>query len=163
MKLVEFTYRELIDIKASLEKNLQESKKEMNLLEDAISELHKIVSKRNGQSIFVLPQEILKLSDSKAKSNSRIEWKKVVYEVVKRSDRFLNGKMIFNKIRVHYPFQVDDERYSKKCISSALVNLVYEGKVGRIKSPSGRYFFGDTGKHFGDDGHANPEYFEFEL
>jgi transposase len=160
MKMVEFTYEDLVAFSARLKIYLDNLKKEVITLESIIAEINNISSgKKNNSSRIFLPEEILKLRESKANEKSGIEWKKVVYEVVRKSDRFLNGKMIFNKIRVDRPFQISDERYALKCISSALVNLVSDGKVGKFKSGSGLYFFGDTERHFSDSGKPNFDFF----
>ncbi len=160
MKMVEFTYEDLVAFRAKLKIYLDNLKEEVVTLEGTITEINKISNnKKNNTSRIFLPEEMLKLRESKANEKSGIEWKKVVYEIVRKSDRFLNSKMIFNKIRVDRPFQISDERYALKCISSALVNLVSDGKVGKFKSGSGLYFFGDTERHFSDIGKPNFDYF----
>lgn len=164
MKMVEFTYSELLSIRDSLNKNVKELKGEVSLLEDAIIQLNKILGKRQGAEIIALPEEILNLSSNKSNRKVRLEWKKIVYDTIRKSDNFLSTKMIFAKIRVSRPFQLNDERYSIKCISSSLVNLCSEGKVGKIKSESGVYFFGDTMKHFKGNGQPDLSFLaEIEL
>ncbi|GGA89364.1 hypothetical protein [Puia dinghuensis] len=160
MKMVEYTLDELRTVKSSIENYLKELRKETHSVENTIRELSQILNnKRNLHSTIILPEEFLMIKEAIIGDKLSIEWKKLTYEIVKRSDRFLTSVMIYEKARIYHPHQIKDRRYAIKCISSSLVSLVSEGKIGKFKNETGPYFFGEASKHFRDDGKPDPACF----
>jgi hypothetical protein len=157
---VELTYDEILEVKASLQSYVDKVRMEIEIIEGALQLLTKISNnKKINVSTIFLPEEILRLNEVKANKKPGIEWKKAVYETIRKSNFFLSSKMIYDRMLVYHPFQLGDKRYSQKCISSALVNLVADGKVGKFKDESGLYFFGDTERHFEATGKPNLQFF----
>lgn len=163
MKFVNYTKVEIHGIRSSLYKSLSTLKRETQLIESNISkvdELLKSIGANSETKTYCLQEELLNFSEIDKKFTRKVNWKEIVYLSIKASPYFLTSIMIYDKMKIEYPCQMNDKRYAMKNISCALTNLVSEGKIGKQKRAEKLLYFGDVQKHFTKDGKPNESFFK---
>ena len=138
-----------------MKEHTYELEKSLLIVADVLS-----VSDKNDDKVeILLPESLLNIKEDEV-IKEKIKWKEAVYKAITNSNKFLSGQMIFERLKINYPIELHNRRSSMKNISSAISNLVQEGKVGKFKNHVGLYFFGHSIKHFEKNGKPNMNLYE---
>lgn len=163
MKMVKYNLADIKEMKIRLGKQLGELKLQTVNVESCFRQVEQVIQcskKAPDNSEIILPEDFLCATIVSQCSRKKVEWKKLVKQTISDSNIFLNCQMIFDKGRILFPLQSIHRRDCIKSISSALTNLIFEGKIGKFKDDRTKlFYYGDIDKHFTKEGKANMKYF----
>ena len=163
MKLVKYKISELELMKSSLIKSRELLAENLLKIDSAIEFIENSVkiTFSNSDTEIVVPENLLEINYEN-NTNSAIKWKEETLELINFSSGFLSTNAIYLKLKTKYPLELSEKRKSIKTISSTLLALVNEMKIGRVTDDSGVFIFGsiDSDKHFQPNGSPNQLYIE---
>lgn len=146
----------------SLIKAKEKSETQLSKINTAIlvidNSLQVSISSQNNIEI-ILPEDLLNM-DRENEKESQLRWREQILMLLSKADHFLSTSEIYNSLLPHFPLQLRDKRKSIKTISSSLVALTRDGKIGKVTGDSGQLVFGDSIKHFMPSGKPNKLYLE---
>jgi len=153
MKMRRYTFEELRNLKAAFSQSKSQLEDQLILINSSLEAIEQTLKLHVFQKNIeiVLPENLLSIDNINGNID-HIKWRDEILDVVGKSKNFLSAKEIYDKLRIKYPIQLKEERKSIKTISSALVFMVRDGRVGRMKSENKRLVFGDISKHFTANG-----------
>ena len=156
-----YTHKELKIMIETLNENKNSLSESLSKVNSALGLINNYidVSHQNVNTEVLLPENLIEVNFS-IRNNSSIKWKDGVLEILRQSDGFLSTNVIYTLLYIKHPIELNDRRKSIKTISSTLLALIKDGKVGRITDESGRFIFGNSKTHFTPNGLPNKHYIE---
>jgi len=158
MNFKSYTIQEVKQLKKKLTDKsykLQNDLSEVDIKIKRIDNLIAAAKNKDQSAEIIIPQEIFQSETHHEIAFGAIKWKSCILRIIKASNKFLSCNIIYDKLLIEHSMELRDKRVAMKSISSALVNLVSEGKVGKFKDEKGLFHFGDILKHFEKNGRPN--------